>query len=524
MTVSDSSFTEFTFAGQQQVRDFGYEVDQPFPLALKAKDDWEPTLDEAVYSIEKWTKSGQLLQLVQEHGGAVLFRGLPVKTADDYSRVAHALGFSWHEEVGRPPLRTVLAPNVKTANEGPPEMPIWPHNEYGWSTINPAWLTFSCLHTPASGGTTPIISSIGLAHVLHQRSPEFFQKLLEKGVRYVYRYGKEEVKSNTGTSVLGAYGQNVRPKDDDATVRIKVEKEVRRHSERFEWHDDGSLSVTHIVPIIRKHVETGFTTWFGNLTSAYGRSRHHGATQPPYLGDDGSYHPLPEYGDGTRIETEYLELALSIAEGMQVDIEWQAGDVVLLDNYAVMHSRRPWTGKRTVLAALWDQKGRVEDFQEGVNILQPQCSSCQCTQCRKWLSSLHPIALTIPLSNLSLPATDSKDGSQLKTFNSSPDCERKFCGSCGSGLTFQNLNAMPDTVELWIGTLDEEVLIGKPKSGSADSIPGEQVEREGGWSQELCQVKETLFWGHRIEGVTDIGSGVNGKKWWDMIGEGSPFN
>ena len=31
------------------------------------------------------------------------------------------------------------------------------------------------------------------------------------------------------------------------------------------------------------------------------------------------------------IETEYLELALSIAEGMQVDINWQAGDVVLLD-------------------------------------------------------------------------------------------------------------------------------------------------------------------------------------------------
>lgn len=36
--------------------------------------------------------------------------------------------------------------------------------------------------------------------------------------------------------------------DDEETVRRKVEKEVQRHSYRWEWHEDGSLSVTHIVP------------------------------------------------------------------------------------------------------------------------------------------------------------------------------------------------------------------------------------------------------------------------------------
>jgi hypothetical protein len=34
-----------------------------------------------------------------------------------------------------------------------------------------------------------------------------------------------------------------------------------------------------------------------------------------------------------------------------------------------MHSRRPWAGKRTVLAALWDERGRIEDFEEGKKIL-----------------------------------------------------------------------------------------------------------------------------------------------------------
>lgn len=83
--------------------------------------------------------------------------------------------------------------------------------------------------------------------------------------------------------------------------------------------------------VIRRHEPTGLATWFGNLTSAWGRSRHHGATRPPYRGDDGSYHPPPLYGDGTVIESDYLDLALSIAESSQVLVEWQQGDMVLID-------------------------------------------------------------------------------------------------------------------------------------------------------------------------------------------------
>ncbi|KAM0716524.1 hypothetical protein Q7P37_007969 [Cladosporium fusiforme] len=355
-------FDEFQFEGQRSTSTSGSPSNHVFPLALQVDPSWKPTVDQAADHIRALSTSGSLLEAVQQHGGALLIRGLPIQTASDYSIIAHAFGFEAHEEIGRPPVRTVLAKNVKTANEGPPELPIWPHNEYGWSTHHPAWLTFSCLEVPESGGATPIISSIGLAARLEQQAPEFYQQLLARGVRYVYRYGRKQVASTTGASVFAAYGQHVDDGDDESTTRAKIEAEVRRHSERFEWHDDGSLSVTHVVPIIRKHLATDSTTWFGNLTSAYGRSRHHGATQPPFRGDDGSYHPLPTYGDGSPIDPADLELALNIAEGSQVDVAWQKGDVVLLDNHAVMHSRRPWTGRRTVLAALWDADERIGDF------------------------------------------------------------------------------------------------------------------------------------------------------------------
>lgn len=362
MAVILPQLEEFSFEGQRSTSTLGYQNDHAFPLALKVDANWRPTVEQAAEYIRALSTSGTLFEAIQQHGGALLIRGLPVQSADDYSLIAHAFGFEAHEEIGRPPVRTVLAKNVKTANEGPPKLPIWPHNEYGWSTHNPAWLTFSCLEVPESGGATPVISSIGLASRLEEQAPKFYQQLLAKGVRYVYRYCRQQVTSTTGASVFAAYGQHVGARDDESTIRAKIGNEVRRHSENFEWHDDGSLSVTHTVPIIRKHLATGLTTWFGNLTSAYGRSRHHGATEPPFRGDDGSYHPLPTYGDGSPIETADLELALSIAEDMQVEIIWQKGDVVLLDNYAVMHSRRAWTGKRTVLAALWEERGRIGDL------------------------------------------------------------------------------------------------------------------------------------------------------------------
>lgn len=44
--------------------------------------------------------------------------------------------------------------------------------------------------------------------------------------------------------------------------------------------------------------------------------------------------------------------AKDLCEANAVEIEWQQGDVALLDNYLVMHARRPFEGPRKVLASL----------------------------------------------------------------------------------------------------------------------------------------------------------------------------
>ena len=45
--------------------------------------------------------------------------------------------------------------------------------------------------------------------------------------------------------------------------------------------------------------------------------------------------------------------AVALAEELAFDVPWQAGDVALVDNYVVMHGRRPFSGTGgKVLASL----------------------------------------------------------------------------------------------------------------------------------------------------------------------------
>src|SRR5690242_8583612 len=109
MATSIEKFENLELSGQQQTSSFGYAEDKPFPLALQTAAGWNPSLEEVISHLETLSKTRTIFDSIQRHGGALLIRGLPIKTAEDYSRIAHAFGFSPHEEVGRPPVRTVLA-------------------------------------------------------------------------------------------------------------------------------------------------------------------------------------------------------------------------------------------------------------------------------------------------------------------------------------------------------------------------------------------------------------------------------
>ena len=70
------------------------------------------------------------------------------------------------------------------------------------------------------------------------------------------------------------------------------------------------------------------------------------------LSDDSMYPAHATYGDGTDIEPEVIQHIRATNWNCAVGFQWRTGDIVVLDNLAVMHSRLSFTGERRILSFL----------------------------------------------------------------------------------------------------------------------------------------------------------------------------
>jgi hypothetical protein len=57
-------------------------------------------------------------------------------------------------------------------------------------------------------------------------------------------------------------------------------------------------------------------------------------------------------GNGSPIEEDFMNAAVKIMDEICIAFKWQQGDLILIDNRTVMHSRRPFEGYRRILAGL----------------------------------------------------------------------------------------------------------------------------------------------------------------------------
>ncbi|MEU6215320.1 TauD/TfdA family dioxygenase [Streptomyces sp. NPDC047023] len=60
------------------------------------------------------------------------------------------------------------------------------------------------------------------------------------------------------------------------------------------------------------------------------------------------------FADGEPIPAEYVVQVRDRGLAAAVDVDWRAGDVMVIDNILVGHGRRPYTGPRRLLVAMSD--------------------------------------------------------------------------------------------------------------------------------------------------------------------------
>jgi alpha-ketoglutarate-dependent taurine dioxygenase len=58
------------------------------------------------------------------------------------------------------------------------------------------------------------------------------------------------------------------------------------------------------------------------------------------------------FGDGTSLDSGELKHIREVVRKEMLLVEWQAGDILILDNMLTAHGRMPFTGPRKVLLAM----------------------------------------------------------------------------------------------------------------------------------------------------------------------------
>lgn len=257
------------------------------------------------------------------------------------------------DETGFPPVRDLLVgrpanyvyrstprievlEGVLTATEYPASEEILMHSENAYQRDWPLRLVFCCTKPAETGGQTPVAD---VRKVTRDIGEGILDEVERRGIRYIRNYHEG----------FDLDWKTVFQTED----RAEVERFCGANDIDFEWMSDGHLKTAQTCQGTARHPVTGERLWFNQAhlfhASALGKDVLEDLVD--IFGEDG----LPRdarYGDGTPIPGEVLEKVRAAFQAEARQFDWQAGDVMLVDNMLASHARRPFTGARRVLVSM----------------------------------------------------------------------------------------------------------------------------------------------------------------------------
>jgi alpha-ketoglutarate-dependent taurine dioxygenase len=267
--------------------------------------------------------------------GAVLFRGFGIASLETFSASAGSLVDALFGDYGDLP-REGGAESVFSSTPYPADLEIHFHNESAHMAQWPMRIFFHCAIAAETGGETPIIDCRAL---LDQLDPGIIEEFERKGLTYVRNFGK-----GIDVSWQDFFG---------TTDEAEVERRCADAGTSCEWLPGGVLRIKQNAGAVLKHPATGERVFFNQVLL------HHPAALPDdtrealgELYDEDSFPRNVTYGDGSKIPDSVIHYLLERYAELAVLFRWEAGDMIMLDNMLVSHSRAPFTGARKIVVAM----------------------------------------------------------------------------------------------------------------------------------------------------------------------------
>ncbi|KAL2065863.1 hypothetical protein VTL71DRAFT_3533 [Oculimacula yallundae] len=370
----------------------------PFPLILSPA---EKSLDQVLQAVSKLgakpadgDKPSELRTLMDANGGVINFKNMPLHTADDFSKFVTALagtgshGLVPHKDFGGQVLRREHAKHVVATNEGPSTDIITWHNEYSVSPSHPHYVIFFCEKSAPVGGETPVTSSLASYDRLKKVCPEYLEQSAKKGYAYKVYHTAVQTRGLVGgngvfsPTAFGPVDENLPVELQRRAVDDRIEELMKmggwsretvddpslppwqRRGFDWKWTENGDCDITHRVPGIRIHPTRNMPSYFNAMANRWAYANKYNTWKPPHIAvkEDGKEQTFwPPLFAGTEedevIPKQWMDKADEIQNELSSNVAWEAGDVMVIDNFAVQHARLPWTGDRKVLASFWDEPG-----------------------------------------------------------------------------------------------------------------------------------------------------------------------
>ena len=290
-------------------------------------------------STKNWVNENKgFIESQLEEYGAVLFSGLPIESAEDFDLFVSSFNYNTFTYEGSlsNAVRINRTNKVFTANEAPKEIEIFLHHEMAQTPIYPKNIFFFCKSASLNGGQTPLCRSDDLYAAILKEDAGLLTKFQENGVIY------NSVMSN-GDELISGQGRSWQK---TLGVISKDEAEIRLNGLGYSWNwiEGDNLSVTTKTFEAIKELKDGSKSFFNQvLAASLGWKKN----------SEDDLLPV-KFGNGDEIPEASIQMISELAKSLTLLRHWKDNDILLIDNYRVMHGRKPFSGEkaREVLVSL----------------------------------------------------------------------------------------------------------------------------------------------------------------------------